>query len=551
MKNYFFIVVFVLFQNGNLFSQTIPFQILKSAVFQDDYKNSVFVLADKNSSNEMVFVRYYESGGITPGEGLYIEKYSSDLKPIKEIEFSTQHPNHEKYNMIVGVFPSDDKINIVEVFYDLNDKAIICRANTIDSDFKTSKKELFRIKKEEVAELGSFSLQQIYYERNKDMWTNTNSGDIKSETDLSKPESTFPRIGSNIIMVVNEAKNAFAIALDIKQSKSKVLKLFVFDNNLEKKIDTHFTREAKDDEYIFENIQVAEDGNSLYVLGKSYEDDLRKKKIGGKYIFELTKVSAASQQTLIINPQEHFIGYLKPFLHNNEIVLLGFFSDFDDQNFTGICHYKTDVDLTSLAKPKFNLFTKQFVLDKYGEKKENKALKNLVFRTVFFTKANDIIVSAEEEEITASSSGVGIGVGTKTKLTYEYDDIICAKMNRDGELIWARNINKDQKRSDEDNFYISYTSMIKNDSPFFFINANEEVKKLNDGRIEFGSVSKDKSNLNVLRIDAAGNFEFQKILTAEENSIPFMVSKGIIIENDIYFLGRKGKNKQLLKVTLL
>ncbi len=174
-----------------------------------------------------------------------------------------------------------------------------------------------------------------------------------------------------------------------------------------------------------------------------------------------------------------------------------------------------------------------------------------MFRTVFFTKANDIIVSAEEEEITASSSGVGIGVGTKTKLTYEYDDIICAKMNRDGELIWARNINKDQKRSDEDNFYISYTSMIKNDSPFFFINANEEVKKLNDGRIEFGSVSKDKSNLNVLRIDAAGNFEFQKILTAEENSIPFMVSKGIIIENDIYFLGRKGKNKQLLKVTLL
>jgi hypothetical protein len=32
--------------------------------------------------------------------------------------------------------------------------------------------------------------------------------------------------------------------------------------------------------------------------------------------------------------------------------------------------------------------------------------------------------------------------------------------------------------------------------------------------------------------------------------VPFMVSKGAVIDNTVYFLGRKGKDKQLLKVTL-
>ena len=29
-----------------------------------------------------------------------------------------------------------------------------------------------------------------------------------------------------------------------------------------------------------------------------------------------------------------------------------------------------------------------------------------------------------------------------------------------------------------------------------------------------------------------------------------MVSKGAVIDNTVYFLGRKGKDKQLLKITL-
>ncbi len=102
----------------------------------------------------------------------------------------------------------------------------------------------------------------------------------------------------------------------------------------------------------------------------------------------------------------------------------------------------------------------------------------------------------------------------------------------------------------DDSSFVSYTSIFNKDKNYFFINTADEIKKLKNDRIEFGQIRKNKSNLNVIQVDADGNFEYQKILDDEENAVPFMVSKGAIIDNSIYFMGRRGKEKQLLKVTL-
>ena len=45
-------------------------------------------------------------------------------------------------------------------------------------------------------------------------------------------------------------------------------------------------------------------------------------------------------------------------------------------------------------------------------------------------------------------------------------------------------------------------------------------------------------------------FYFQEILDDKDNEVPFMVSNGAISKNSIFFIGRKGKKKQLLKVML-
>lgn len=319
---------------------------------------------------------------------------------------------------------------------------------------------------------------------------------------------------------------------------------------MQKKLDTCLKREVKNDKYIFENFQVSEDGDAIYVLGKSYEDTLKKKKTGAKYFFELTKVMTNSHKVITIDPKEHFIGYLKPIVRKNEILCLGFFSEFDDQYYTGLCHFKIDAELSQITKTLYNTFPRRFILDKYGEKNEYKALKNLTIRNVFFNSNNDIIINSEEEDVWTSASGVGIGVGTKTKITYKYGDIGCFKLNANGTLQWARNINKNQKQSDEDHYFISFSSMINNSANFIFINASESINKLKEDRIEFGKVNINKSNLNLIKINHDGNWDYQEILEATDNTIPLMVSKGIVIDNSIYFLGNRGKTKQLLKVTL-
>jgi hypothetical protein len=117
-------------------------------------------------------------------------------------------------------------------------------------------------------------------------------------------------------------------------------------------------------------------------------------------------------------------------------------------------------------------------------------------------------------------------------------------------MLWARNINKRQSTTDDDTSYLSYTSTVRNDKTYFFINARDKIKKLKNDRIEFGQIRKNKSNLNVIEVNAAGDFDYQEILDDEQNEVPFMVSKGAIIDNAVYFLGRKGKDKQLLKITL-
>lgn len=186
-----------------LSAQNLPFSIQKSDIIQDEFKETVLVLAEKDSDGNLIFGRYYESRGISNVNGIIIEKYNPSLKLQKELDFKIEEVNYKKYSTIVGAFLSENKIHVIEIYYNLNEKAIICESNSISEEFIVSKKELFRLSKDEVQNLGFFSLQQIAFDRSKEIWNNRNSGDIITETDLSKSESTFPRIDSNVFLVVN------------------------------------------------------------------------------------------------------------------------------------------------------------------------------------------------------------------------------------------------------------------------------------------------------------------------------------------------------------
>ncbi|UPT71976.1 MAG: hypothetical protein M0D53_06725 [Flavobacterium sp. JAD_PAG50586_2] len=299
MKKNFFFLIFT-FVSTITQAQDIAYSISKSDVFQDEFKNSVIILSETNSKGELLLVRSYKGTMLSQGEGFYIEKYDDNFKLKRAFDFEMKHPNYQKYNLIVGVFSMENNLHFVEIYYDLNEKAFICFDNIMSEDFKITTKELFRLSKEEMSSFGTFNLQQKFYNRAKETWTNDNSGIINSENELANL-NTFHKLffsnnsnnnlsyknifenekhgsGSDILLTVNETKTAFSIVIDANSKENDGLKLYLFDKNLNKKLDLFYTNEIKDKKCFFQNIQVSPDGNAIYLLAKAYTKDLKKKK---------------------------------------------------------------------------------------------------------------------------------------------------------------------------------------------------------------------------------------------------------------------------------
>lgn len=515
-------IAYALFALGTLctYAQDIPTTIVKSDIFKDEYKYSQITNVTEDGSGGVLVVRSYVGGLFSSARGYYFEHYDSKLKLIKEYEYELKYSDYEKQSSVLGVITNGSEVHMIDFLYNRNEKAYICSSLTANiKDFNFTKKELFRVKSEEIKQF-TFAITGAAFDNDS---------------------------GAN--MIINEDKNAFAITVDIKDRLAETHKLFLYDNKLNKKIDHTFKREIKDRKFRYENIDVSKDGNTLYLLGKVYTDEKKSKKDGGKYQFELTRVTNDGEQTQAFDTDEHYARSLKTIIFQDRLTCVGFYSDRKDNRYKGICYFEMDPTTLAVRKSKFNPFTEQFMIDKYGKDKD-KELKNLSFRKMLIKKDGEIVLNAEEFYVTTQTMSTGNG-GTTTRTIYHYDDIVSAKLNQSGDIVWARNINKRQQTSGDES-YISYTSTLKGNDTYFFINTGEKVKKLRNDRIQFGQTSTKRSNLNVIRVNENGDFDYKEILDDKDNDVPFMVSTGAIMtdEPSVYFMGRKGKKKQLLKVTL-
>jgi hypothetical protein len=542
------------------FAQEIPFKIQKSEVFKDEYKESQIVLSEEDGNGGILIVRSYNGKGIFANRGFYFERYGLNLNLAKEFDFQIEHPTSHKYATALGVVKTETVVRVIEMYYDINEKSYICIANSINkNDFKLERTVLFKLTRDELKKYGSFSLNDICYDKNDKK--------LSSETN-----GYFSDTSSGIALIANE--NSFSIAIDFMSNDStEALKLFLFDNQLTKKIDRVFIKKVEDRKYIFQNIDLSKDGNSLYLLAKSSSKEAKSKAEGGKYQFELTKFIGEKELSKTFEIGEKFVGSLKSIFLKDKLVCIGFYSDIKDKFFGGISYFEIDPNTLEERLSKFSPFTDQFLMDKYGKVKD-KELKSLKFKNILITSENEIILNAEECYTTSSggSYGVGMGGGTTAGMNYggmnyggmnyggmsggmyfggiyehtynHFDDIVSIKVNAKGDLIWARNINKKQIGSSS---LASYTSVLdETNEVFFFFNAKEKIKEISNNRIQFKGIG----NVNLIRINQKGDFEYQKILDDDENEVPFMVSNGIKSGNSVFFLGRKGSTKQLLKVSL-
>ena len=499
------------------YAQQIPFEVKKSDVFKDEYKHSSIALVEDDGKGGVIIVRSYAGGVFSSGSGYYFEHYDANLKLIKEYEYEIKYSKAVRQSSVLGVIMDNNVVNIIDFIYEKDEKSYICSAMSSSvNDFNFTKKELFRINSEEIKQFGFFSSAGF-------------DGD------------------SGASMIINEDKTAFAVTVDIKDKNTETHRLFLFDKSLNKNIDHTFKREIKDKKFKYENIDVSKDGKAIYLLGKVYTEEKKKKKEGGRYQYELTRVTSNSEKTQVFDTEEHFAASLKTIVFENRLTCIGFYSDKKEYGFKGICYYELDPVSLDIKKTKYNPFTEQFIIDKYGKEKD-KELKNIDFRKIIIAQNGDMLFNAEEYYMTSHYMATPNGGGT-WRYIYHYDDIVSARINPNGEIVWARNINKRQSTSG-DNSFISYTSTAVGNDAYFFINAGEKVKKLRNDRIQFGQTSAKKSNLNIIRVNQNGDFDYQEVLDDKDNEVPFMVSDGVLSGDSVFFIGRKGKKKQLLKITL-
>ena len=516
MKKFLLSFVFLL-ANVFSFAQNIPFKITKSSVFKDEYKHSKIALVEDDGKGGVVIIRSYVGGGFSTGLGYYFEHYDSNLKLIKEFEYELKYSKAVRQSSVLGGIMDGENVNIIDFMYEKDQKAYICSSLSANiNDFNFKKSELFRINSEEIKQFVFF-----------------NGGVFDGD--------------SGAHMIVNEDRTAFAITVDIKDKNVETHRMFVFNKALKKNVDHTFKRDIVDRKFVYENIDVSKDGNSVYILGKVYTDEKKKKKEGGKYQYELTKITGDNTTTQVFDCNEHFAASLKTIVFDDRLICIGFYSDRKDTRFKGICYFELNPNTLELKKSKFNPFTEQFLIDKYGKEKD-KELKFVSFRKMITSPNGDIFFNAEEFYITSHYFSSPYGGGYSNTI-FHYDDIITAKINTEGEIIWARNINKRQSTDGEES-YISYTSTAVKQDAYFFINTGEKVKKLSNDRIQFGQTSTKKSNLNVIRVNQNGDFDYQEILDDKDNEVPFLVANGVLSGDSMFFIGRRGTKKQILKVSL-
>lgn len=503
-------------------SQEIAITSIKSEVFKDDKKHTELLYSESDGDGGFVTIRVYLGGMLRQPKGYYIEHYTKDLKLAKETEIEIDN------NTLQGLMVANGTAYIMESAYDKD--ASLYKFNVLESplsSFEFSSKTLFTLEESQVKQYFGIGIGLFFFDNGLNQMDSGAFGEV-----------TF-----------SKNKNFFAVNFDIKDKESQTQLLYVFDKNMNEVFKKEFKRDVADKFFIYENVDVDDNSGDVFLLGKVFENKSTKSKKEGKanYHYELHKINASGETQTSFKTDQNFVGSLFTVRSENTISCAGFYSEKNDNRYKGVCRFNLNPESLEISKKSFMPFSEEFIIDKYGKAKD-KELRDLVLRSKHLTPNGDIVLNAEEFDVTHHTMMSANG-GMSTRVTYHYDDIVTVKIGAEGNLIWARNINKRQATSGAQMEYLSFSSTIVGDDTYLFINCSDKIRKISNDRLEF----KEGESLFTIKIDAEGNYSYKSILNAKDAEVPFFVRQGISTRLDgteMVFVGRKKSKKQFLKLTL-
>jgi hypothetical protein len=293
---------------------------------------------------------------------------------------------------------------------------------------------------------------------------------------------------------------------------------------------------------------VAPDLSAVYLVGKAYFKKKRFKNEERKFQYEMVRLSKQGTQFQEFDIPGKYSEAIKPLWKDNQLICAGFYADRKDNRYNGLQYFIVNPGDLSILKRKYNPFTQQFMLDKFGKETE-KVVKNLVFKGAYFTADGSLLFNAEEFFVTESMQANASGGRIRVE-RFHHNDIVSVRLGPDGSLQWARNINKTEV-TQGDGAYASYSSYTKNGQTYFFVcSATEAPQLINNKRLIFKQGMSRNRNVFVIRLDEAGEMSYEKIIDSREARLPLMVSSPLInYESDrVWFYAKLGGRKQLVGV---
>ena len=511
-----FIVFLAVFTASFIYGQKMPISYDFGEKYVDRYKYSNLVSISEDGKGGTILVRAYYTGMILTPKGYFIEHYNRDLELISEYNYKLKG-----LDFIEGYF-KNGQLYLLFLDYNLETFSYdyVVHRSPI-SDYRFTEEKLLSIKSDQVKQ----PYDRNYYNRNFSS-------------------------GFTTTALFNDDKSSFVISTHYKKGKINKHNIYVFSASLKKIFEKDFSKEIEDKNYAFENIAVSTNMDRVYIVGKAYFRKKRFTALERKFQYELIMLTKQSIKTQTFDESGKYSEALKPILRNENLICVGFYADRKDNRYNGLGYFKLDPNTLEVQIKKYNPFSNQFMADKFG-KEDAEQVKNLVFKNVNFTKDDDILFNAEEYFVTSSIQANSSGGRLRVE-RFHHNDIVSAKLNLNGEMVWARNINKSEV-TQGDGAYASYSSYTKNDNTYFFISSSSENPQLlNNERIIFKQGMSRNRNVFVIQLDKNGKMSYEKIIDSKEARLPLMVSKPLMDFNDnaVLFYAKRGTKKQLVNVSI-
>ncbi|MEZ4810003.1 MAG: hypothetical protein R2819_06550 [Allomuricauda sp.] len=495
-------------------AQKMPVSYNFGEKFNDRYHYSNLMTIDEDGTGGYILVRAYYQGLILRPKGYLIEHYDSNLELVSEYNYKLRGLD------FVDGFLKNGQLNLLFLNYDQDRGQYEYWVHTSPIiTFNFTAKKLLSIASEEVND----PVGKNYYNR-----------------DFSSGFSTT--------VLFNQERTGFIISTHHKKGKSDKHIIHSYDTALNKKFEFDFSDEIEEKNYAFENVAFTRDLRTAYIVGKAYFKKKRFQVDERKFQYELIKISQEGSKTQSFADPGKYPEALYPIMLNNRLVCAGFYADRKDDRYNGIAYFDLNPNTLEINNQKYNPFSQQFMEDKFG-REEEKVIKNLVFKNVEITPDEELFFNAEEYFVTTGLEVTGAGQRVKIE-RYHYNDIVSAKLKANGEMAWARNINKTEV-TQGDGDYASYSSYFKNGKTYFFIcTAAENPQLINNERLIFKQGLSRNRNVFLISLDENGVMDYEKIIDQQEARLPLMVSKPLknIADSNMLFYAKRGGKKQLVKV---